>query len=234
MSLFDHKISELKRLIHNKEISISDLVDESYKRIHEVDGKVQAFLQLDEEKARAYAKELDEALDTRDEHGLLFGMPIGIKDNIVTKDLRTTCASKILENFDPIYDATVVERLHEAEAVTIGKLNMDEFAMGSSTENSGFKKTKNPWNLETVPGGSSGGSAAAVAAGEVPFSLGSDTGGSIRQPASFCGVGRLKAYIWTRFQIRPCRICFFIGSNRPDHKICRRQRLPSSGDFRRR
>ncbi|KKB74146.1 MULTISPECIES: Asp-tRNA(Asn)/Glu-tRNA(Gln) amidotransferase subunit GatA [Bacillus] len=192
MSLFDHKISELKSLIHKKEISISDLVDESYKRIHEVDGKVQAFLQLDEEKARAYAKELDEAVGGRDEHGLLFGMPIGIKDNIVTKDLRTTCASKILENFDPIYDATVVERLHDAEAVTIGKLNMDEFAMGSSTENSGFQKTKNPWNLETVPGGSSGGSAAAVAAGEVPFSLGSDTGGSIRQPASFCGVVGLK------------------------------------------
>ncbi|ATH94636.1 Asp-tRNA(Asn)/Glu-tRNA(Gln) amidotransferase subunit GatA [Bacillus glycinifermentans] len=192
MSLFDHKISELKSLIHKKEISISDLVDESYKRIQEVDGKVQAFLQLDEEKARAYAKELDEAVGGRDEHGLLFGMPIGIKDNIVTKDLRTTCSSKILENFDPIYDATVVERLHDAEAVTIGKLNMDEFAMGSSTENSGFQKTKNPWNLETVPGGSSGGSAAAVAAGEVPFSLGSDTGGSIRQPASFCGVVGLK------------------------------------------
>ncbi|MFT0803719.1 Asp-tRNA(Asn)/Glu-tRNA(Gln) amidotransferase subunit GatA [Bacillus swezeyi] len=192
MSLFDHKISELKRLIHNKEISISDLVDESYKRIHKVDGKVQAFLQLDEEKARAYAKELDEATGSKDEHGLLFGMPIGIKDNIVTKDLRTTCASKILENFDPIYDATVVQRLQEAEAVTIGKLNMDEFAMGSSTENSGLQKTKNPWNLETVPGGSSGGSAAAVAAGEVPFSLGSDTGGSIRQPASFCGVVGLK------------------------------------------
>ncbi|MCY7672067.1 Asp-tRNA(Asn)/Glu-tRNA(Gln) amidotransferase subunit GatA [Bacillus sp. FSL R5-0820] len=192
MSLFDHKISELKELLHKKELSVSDLVDESYKRIHEVDGKVQAFLALDEEKARVYAKELDEAVGEKDELGLLFGMPIGVKDNIVTKDLRTTASSKILQNFDPIYDATVVNRLREAEAVTIGKLNMDEFAMGSSTENSGFKATKNPWNLNTVPGGSSGGSAASVAAGEVPFSLGSDTGGSIRQPASFCGVVGLK------------------------------------------
>ncbi|WRM40594.1 Asp-tRNA(Asn)/Glu-tRNA(Gln) amidotransferase subunit GatA [Bacillus velezensis] len=192
MSLFDHKITELKQMIHKKEIKISDLVDESYKRIASVDDKVQAFLQLDEERARAYAKELDEAVDGRSGHGLLFGMPIGVKDNIVTKGLRTTCSSKILENFDPIYDATVVERLQAAEAVTIGKLNMDEFAMGSSTENSAYKATKNPWNLDTVPGGSSGGSAAAVAAGEVPFSLGSDTGGSIRQPASFCGVVGLK------------------------------------------
>ncbi|QPK89531.1 Asp-tRNA(Asn)/Glu-tRNA(Gln) amidotransferase subunit GatA [Bacillus velezensis] len=192
MSLFDHKITELKQMIHKKEIKISDLVDESYKRIASVDDKVQAFLQLDEERARAHAKELDEAVDGRSEHGLLFGMPIGVKDNIVTKGLRTTCSSKILENFDPIYDATVVERLQAAEAVTIGKLNMDEFAMGSSTENSAYKATKNPWNLDTVPGGSSGGSAAAVAAGEVPFSLGSDTGGSIRQPASFCGVVGLK------------------------------------------
>ncbi|MEC2065406.1 Asp-tRNA(Asn)/Glu-tRNA(Gln) amidotransferase subunit GatA [Bacillus inaquosorum] len=192
MSLFDHKITELKQLIHKKEIKISDLVDESYKRIQAVDDKVQAFLALDEERARAYARELDEAVDGRSEHGLLFGMPIGVKDNIVTKGLRTTCSSKILENFDPIYDATVVQRLQDAEAVTIGKLNMDEFAMGSSTENSAYKLTKNPWNLDTVPGGSSGGSAAAVAAGEVPFSLGSDTGGSIRQPASFCGVVGLK------------------------------------------
>lgn len=151
-----------------------------------------AFLALDEEKARAYAKELDEAIGTRDEFGLLFGMPIGIKDNIVTKNLRTTAASKILENFDPIYDATVVQHLQKAEAVTIGKLNMDEFAMGSSTENSGYKVTKNPWNLETVPGGSSGGSAAAVAAREVPFALGSDTGGSVRQPAAYTGVVGLK------------------------------------------
>ncbi|WP_191556484.1 Asp-tRNA(Asn)/Glu-tRNA(Gln) amidotransferase subunit GatA [Metabacillus idriensis] len=192
MSLFDHKLSELKTLLHKKEITVTDLVDESYKRIHAVDDQVNAFLTLDEEKARAYAKELDEAIGTRDEFGLMFGMPIGVKDNIVTKNLRTTAASKILENFDPIYDATVVQHLQKAEAVTIGKLNMDEFAMGSSTENSGYKVTKNPWNLETVPGGSSGGSAAAVAAREVPFALGSDTGGSIRQPAAFTGVVGLK------------------------------------------
>lgn len=192
MALFDRKISELKELLHKKEVTVTDLVDESFKRIQEVDDKVGAFLTLNEEQARTYAKELDEALNSRNEFGLLFGMPIGVKDNIVTKGLRTTCASKILENFDPIYDATVVRHLQNAEAVTIGKLNMDEFAMGSSTENSGFKPTRNPWNLETVPGGSSGGSAAAVAAREVPFSLGSDTGGSIRQPAAFCGVVGLK------------------------------------------
>ncbi|XWN51306.1 Asp-tRNA(Asn)/Glu-tRNA(Gln) amidotransferase subunit GatA [Anoxybacillus flavithermus] len=192
MSLFDYRVSELHNLLHKKEISVSDLVDESFKRIAEVEEKVQAFLTLNEEQARMKAKELDEKLGTEKEFGLLFGMPIGIKDNIVTKGLRTTCASKILYNFDPIYDATVVERLHRADAVTVGKLNMDEFAMGSSTENSGFQLTRNPWDLERVPGGSSGGSAAAVAAGEVPFALGSDTGGSIRQPAAFCGVVGLK------------------------------------------
>ncbi|KJL04967.1 Asp-tRNA(Asn)/Glu-tRNA(Gln) amidotransferase subunit GatA [Priestia aryabhattai] len=192
MSLFDRKLSELHSLLHKKEVRVQDLVDESYKRINEVDDKVGAFLALNEDNARAYAKELDEALQTKDEFGLLFGMPIGVKDNIVTKDLRTTCSSKILANFDPIYDATVVQKLQAAEAVTIGKLNMDEFAMGSSTENSGLQLTRNPWNLDYVPGGSSGGSAAAVAAGEVPFSLGSDTGGSIRQPAAYCGVVGLK------------------------------------------
>jgi aspartyl-tRNA(Asn)/glutamyl-tRNA(Gln) amidotransferase subunit A len=192
VSVFDKKLEELHQLLHKKELSVTDLVDESYKRIKQVDGQVQAFLTLDEEQARKSAKSLDNKLNTEDPKGLLFGMPIGIKDNIVTKGLRTTCASKILANFDPIYDATVIQKLQKAETITIGKLNMDEFAMGSSTENSGFQKTRNPWNLETVPGGSSGGSAAAVAAGEVLFSLGSDTGGSIRQPASFCGVVGLK------------------------------------------
>lgn len=192
MSVFDNKLADLQKLLHQKELSVSDLVDESFRRIKQIDGQVQAFLTLDEEQARNTAESLDKKLMTDERKGLLFGMPIGVKDNIVTKGLRTTCASKILENFDPIYDATVVQKLHNAETVTIGKLNMDEFAMGSSTENSGFQKTRNPWNLETVPGGSSGGSAAAVAAGEVLFTLGSDTGGSIRQPASFCGVVGLK------------------------------------------
>ncbi|MGG0717924.1 Asp-tRNA(Asn)/Glu-tRNA(Gln) amidotransferase subunit GatA [Robertmurraya massiliosenegalensis] len=192
MSLFDQKLSALHEQLHKKEISVTDLVNESYQQIQQVDHKVEAFLTLDEERARTKAKVLDQKLGTDESKGLLFGMPIGIKDNIVTRDLRTTCASKILDNFNPIYDATVIQKLQAADSITIGKLNMDEFAMGSSTENSGYQKTKNPWNLETVPGGSSGGSAAAVAAGEVLFSLGSDTGGSIRQPASFCGVVGLK------------------------------------------
>ncbi|WP_079504448.1 Asp-tRNA(Asn)/Glu-tRNA(Gln) amidotransferase subunit GatA [Mesobacillus jeotgali] len=192
MSLFEHKISELHELLHKRDLSVSDLVDESFKRIGEVEGKVQAFLTLDEENARAAARALDEKAVQNAPTNKLYGLPIGIKDNIVTKGLRTTAASKILENFDPIYDATVVQKLKQEETVTIGKLNMDEFAMGSSNENSGFKKTLNPWNLDRVPGGSSGGSAASVAAGEVLFSLGSDTGGSIRQPASYCGVVGMK------------------------------------------
>ncbi|ALC92495.1 glutamyl-tRNA amidotransferase [Bacillus sp. FJAT-18017] len=186
MSLFDHTLEDLRELLQKKELSSLDLVEESYKRIAEVDGKVQAFLTLDENGARAKAQKQQTANE------ILSGMPIGIKDNIVTKGLKTTCSSKILGNFDPIYNATVMEKLDAAGTITIGKLNMDEFAMGSSNENSAYQKTRNPWDLERVPGGSSGGSAASVAAGEVLFSLGSDTGGSIRQPASFCGVVGMK------------------------------------------
>jgi aspartyl-tRNA(Asn)/glutamyl-tRNA(Gln) amidotransferase subunit A len=192
MSILDKKISELHQLLHTKELSVTDIVDATFDRIHQVDDKVRAFLTLNEEYSRIKAKQLDEKLVSGADRGLLFGMPIGIKDNIVTKGIRTTCASRILENFEPIYDATVVERLTEADTITIGKLNMDEFAMGSSNENSGFHPTHNPWDLSCVPGGSSGASAAAVSAGEVLFSLGSDTGGSIRQPAAFCGVVGLK------------------------------------------
>ncbi|MFD1850759.1 Asp-tRNA(Asn)/Glu-tRNA(Gln) amidotransferase subunit GatA [Oceanobacillus bengalensis] len=190
MALFDHTIKELEEKLHNNEITVEDLVAESYKRIEEVDDQIHAFLTLNEADAKAKAKALDNAKD----HGAsLFGMPAGIKDNIMTKGLRTTCASQFLDNFeDPLYDATVMQKLNNEKIVTVGKLNMDEFAMGSSNENSSYTGARNPWNTDHVPGGSSGGSAAAVAAGEVLFSLGSDTGGSIRQPAAFCGVVGMK------------------------------------------
>ncbi|VEF49162.1 glutamyl-tRNA(Gln) amidotransferase subunit A [Bacillus freudenreichii] len=192
MSLLDRKISEVNELLHKKEVTVSDLVDQSIKRINEVEDKVKAFITVDEESARGRAKQLDEQIGTETSDQALFGIPAGIKDNIVTKNLLTTCASKMLENFDPIYDATVMEKLNSKGTVTIGKTNMDEFAMGSTTETSFYHPTYNPWNLSHVPGGSSGGSAAAVAAGEIMFSLGTDTGGSIRQPAAFCGVVGLK------------------------------------------
>ncbi|WP_353948448.1 Asp-tRNA(Asn)/Glu-tRNA(Gln) amidotransferase subunit GatA [Sporolactobacillus sp. Y61] len=190
MPLFEEGLVSLKEKIHKKEIKASDLVDEAFSRINEVDDKIKAFLTLNEEAARKAAGKIDEGGTPSDT--LLFGMPIGLKDNIVTKGLKTTCASHILENYDPIYDATVVKKISDQKGIVAGKLNMDEFAMGSSTENSGMAITHNPWDLERVPGGSSGGSAASVAVGEVLFSLGSDTGGSIRQPSAFCGVVGMK------------------------------------------
>jgi aspartyl-tRNA(Asn)/glutamyl-tRNA(Gln) amidotransferase subunit A len=192
LSLFDLNLQQIHAKLQGKEITVADLVDQSYTRIGQVESKVRAFLTLDEENARQAAARLDEQLASGHTHGDLFGLPIGIKDNMVTEGLRTTCASKFLSNYNPIYDATVVSKLKEAQTVTIGKLNMDEFAMGGSNENSAFHPTHNPWNTDYVPGGSSGGSAAAVAAGEVYFSLGSDTGGSIRQPAAYCGIVGLK------------------------------------------
>ncbi|MFC0213586.1 Asp-tRNA(Asn)/Glu-tRNA(Gln) amidotransferase subunit GatA [Paenibacillus chartarius] len=192
MSVFDLTLADLHKKLQSKELTVSELVDLSYRRIAEVDGKINAFLKLDEERARQTARSLDEQIGTSAPRGLLFGLPAGVKDNIVTEGLTTTCASKFLSNYDPIYDATVVKKLRDAQAVTVGKLNMDEFAMGGSGENSAVSPTRNPWNLEHVPGGSSSGSAAAVAAGEVYFSLGSDTGGSIRQPASYCGIVGMK------------------------------------------
>lgn len=191
MSLLNQRIIEIKEALRAGELKPSDLVDESLRRIEEVDGDVKAFLRLNP-RVREEAERLDQKLQAHEERGILFGLPIGIKDNIVTKGLKTTCASKLLANYQPIYDATVTEKVRQADAAIIGMLNMDEFAMGSSTENSAFQLTRNPWNLDYVPGGSSGGSAAAVAAGEVYFALGSDTGGSIRQPAAFCGVVGLK------------------------------------------
>lgn len=193
MSLFDQKLTEIHSQLRNKQLSASDLVEESLKQIGKTDGTIKAVLRVDEEGARRQAKALDERLAKGDETlGLLFGLPAGVKDNIVTKGILTTCASKILSNYDPIYDGTVSSKLRQADAVIVAKCNMDEFAMGGSNENSGFYPAKNPWNPEYVPGGSSGGSAAAMAARQFFFTLGSDTGGSIRQPAAFCGVVGLK------------------------------------------
>lgn len=190
MSVLDLPIREIHNRLRKKEMSVSELLDDSLKRIKEVDGKLNCFITLDEEGAIQKAKALDREGQVTDQP--LYGLPMGIKDNMSTKGVKTTCASRILANFVPVYDATAVEKLHEAQAVMVGKLNMDEFAMGSSNENSAFGPVRNPWNTDHVPGGSSGGSAAAVASGEVVFALGSDTGGSIRQPAAFCGVVGLK------------------------------------------
>ncbi|MFS7424371.1 Asp-tRNA(Asn)/Glu-tRNA(Gln) amidotransferase subunit GatA [Carnobacterium maltaromaticum] len=190
MSLLDKELIELHNLLVSKEITAEDIMRETLSRIHETEDKVGSFITLNEEVALQLAKNMDAKGIT--ESNVLAGLPIGIKDNIVTKDLRTTAASKMLEDFMPIYDATVMNKVYEADLIPVGKLNMDEFAMGGSTETSYFKQTKNPWDLTKVPGGSSGGSAAAVAAGQLLISLGSDTGGSIRQPAAFTGVVGMK------------------------------------------
>lgn len=190
MSLLDKELIELHNLLVSKEITAEDIMRETFSRIHETEDKVGSFITLNEEVVLQLAKNMDAKGIT--ESNVLAGLPIGIKDNIVTKDLRTTAASKMLEDFMPIYDATVMNKVYEADLIPVGKLNMDEFAMGGSTETSYFKQTKNPWDLTKVPGGSSGGSAAAVAAGQLLISLGSDTGGSIRQPAAFTGVVGMK------------------------------------------
>lgn len=191
MSLLENKtLVDLHEGLVKKEFTSQEITEATFDRIKAVDDKVGAFLALNEEEALAQAQAAD--AKGYSQEVTLQGLPIGIKDNIVTRDLTTTAASRMLEDFTPIYDAHVMELLKKSGAVNVGKLNMDEFAMGGSTENSYFKKTRNPWDLTKVPGGSSGGSAAAVAAGEVLATLGSDTGGSIRQPASFTGIVGMK------------------------------------------
>jgi len=184
-------IHEAHELIKNKEITSVELTRACLNRVEQVDKKVSALVTVLEEPALEQAKEADKLYASGDA-GPLTGIPVIIKDNMCTSGVRTTCSSKILGNFVPPYNATVVEKLSSQGAVIIGKANMDEFAMGSSTEHSAFFTTHNPWDLERVPGGSSGGSAASVAAGEAIYSLGSDTGGSIRQPAGFCSVSGIK------------------------------------------
>ena len=186
MELYELTVHELVDKLNKKEITSEDIVKSYEKRIEDKEKNIQAFVTLTTDEAIEKSKNVDRSKSN------LAGIPIGIKDNMCTKGVKTTCSSKMLENFVSPYDATVVEKLQDNGLISLGKTNMDEFAMGSSTEYSAFKKTKNPWNLKMAPGGSSGGSAAAVAADMVPWALGSDTGGSIRQPASLCGVVGLK------------------------------------------
>lgn len=187
---FKTDLENLHQALVNKDLSSAELVKETFAKIETIDPKIEAFLALNKEQALAKAEELDQKGIPAD--SLLAGIPVGIKDNIVTKDLTTTAASKMLANFKPIYNATVMDKLDQAGMINVGKLNMDEFAMGGSTETSAFKLTKNAWDQTKVPGGSSGGSAAAVASGQILASLGSDTGGSIRQPAAYNGIVGMK------------------------------------------
>jgi aspartyl-tRNA(Asn)/glutamyl-tRNA(Gln) amidotransferase subunit A len=192
LELCDMTAGELSKLLRRREISARDILESVLRRIEEVEDVLHSYITLTPDLAMDMAAEVDRILARGEDPGPLAGIPIALKDNLCTKGIKTTCASKILYNFVPPYDATVVARLREALTPFVGKTNMDEFAMGSSTENSYFGPTRNPWRIDAVPGGSSGGSAAAVASGEAIISLGSDTGGSIRQPAALCGVVGMK------------------------------------------
>ncbi|WP_418489331.1 Asp-tRNA(Asn)/Glu-tRNA(Gln) amidotransferase subunit GatA [Frisingicoccus sp.] len=192
MDLMQFTAVELGKKIKNKEVTVKECVEAALAQIDVVEGKIHSFVTIDREGALKKAEEIQAKIDAGELTGPLAGVPVAIKDNMCTEGMVTTCSSKILYNFVPPYTSEAVLNLEKAGAVIIGKTNMDEFAMGSTTETSAFGPTKNPWNTDHVPGGSSGGSCTAVAAEEVPYALGSDTGGSIRQPSSFCGVVGIK------------------------------------------
>ena len=191
MKLYEKNAFELHEMLKSKQCSALEIITDVNKRISETDEKIGAYITLNKN-SEIQAKEVDKIISSGERINYLAGIPIGIKDNISTKGILTTCSSRMLENYIPPFNATVIDKIKNAKMIITGKTNMDEFGMGSSTETSYMKLTHNPHNLDYVTGGSSGGSAAAVAAGEAIIALGSDTGGSIRQPASYCGVVGLK------------------------------------------
>lgn len=192
MELYELTAHELSDLIKNKKVSAVDITKSVLDRIEKTDAKVGSYITVCGNEALKRAELVQDRIDKGNTNSPLAGIPMALKDNICTEGVKTSCASKMLHNFIPPYNATVARKLYDEETIVLGKLNMDEFAMGGSTENSYFKQTRNPWDLQRVPGGSSGGSAASVAAGQAIFTLGSDTGGSIRQPAAFCGIVGMK------------------------------------------
>jgi len=190
--LYQLSVKNLMELLSKREVSTNEIIQDIIKRTKEVESVIKSYITIDISNANIQSKKIDNLISKRKELKPLTGIPIAIKDNICTSGIYTTCASQILKNYKPIYDAEVIKKIKNSNMIITGKTNMDEFAMGSSTENSSFWTTHNPWELNKVPGGSSGGSAAAVTVGEAPLALGSDTGGSIRQPAALCGVVGLK------------------------------------------
>ena len=221
MKILELSATELAKKIKAGEITSEEAAKASLAQIAKEDQKIRAYLTVDEEKVLARAKEVDNGIRSGKYTGPLAGVPIAVKDNICTKDMRTTCASKILENFVPFYDATAVTRITDAGMVILGKTNMDEFAMGSTTETSAFAVTKNPWDTEHVPGGSSGGSCAAVAAGECFAALGSDTAELLLRRY------RNQTDIRNGFPFWPCGLRVFPGPDRTDRQECSRLCGPS-------